>query len=314
MTRPCTGRTNCASPAPQRIIFGIGRLFSACSTLSASAASSAAPLSMILARKKSPLGVSRRSSCSTAIPCFLAKPATACAGAFAEGPVTSVWRSSALSKTFVTYAARRRGVAKNVPIACDVTKPRSPNPVRTLSAKAPRNLLSDLGGSSSDSSSTSSVACTSGLHQRETLLLARRVIGLGHRTRERAHAGDVGGARGHGDGAAPGEKVERMRAFQDHFVRRQDALRLHEAFCFAFILPKVLKQHLGVRQLEVVARLLDFVLMVDIAVGHARCPDEVEHAFLPLQVHRQALQAVGAFTAHGRAREPAALLEVGELP
>src|SRR2546429_6185880 len=62
MTRPCTGRTNCASPAPQRIIFGIGRFFSTSPTISASAASSAAPLIMILARKKSPFGVSRRSS------------------------------------------------------------------------------------------------------------------------------------------------------------------------------------------------------------------------------------------------------------
>ena len=53
--------------------------------------------------------------------------------------------------------------------------------------------------------------------------------------------------------------------------------------------------------------------MVDIAVGHARCPDEVEHAFLPLQVHRQALQAVGDFAEDGLAREPADFLEVGEL-
>src|SRR5256885_1154931 len=243
MTRPCTGRTNCASPAPQRIIFGIGRFFSASPTISASAASSAAPLIMILARKKSPLGVSRRSSCSTAIPCFLAKPATACAGAFAEGPTTSVSRSSPLSSTFPICAARRLGVAKNL-ASVAATRPRSRKPLRTPSAKALPSRPSGFGGSSSDSSSTSSVACTSGFHQRETQLLARRVIGLGHRTRERAHAGDVSGAFGHGDGAARVEKVERMRAFKDHFVRRQDALRLHEALGFRFKVFEQIKQQI----------------------------------------------------------------------
>src|SRR2546428_7559093 len=214
-------------------MFRSGRFFSSCLTVSASAGSDAPPLIMILARKKPPFGVSRRSSCSTAIPCFLAKPATACAGAFAEGPMTSVSRSSPLSSTLSICAARRLGVAKNLPSVA-ATRPRSLKPLRTPSAKALPSRPSGFGGSSSDSSSTSSVACTSGLHQRETQLLARRVIGLGHRTRERAHAGDVGGALGHGDGAARVEKAERMRAFQDHFVRRQDALRLHKALGFRF--------------------------------------------------------------------------------
>src|SRR5207245_2847015 len=312
MTRPCTGRTNCASPAPQRIIFGIGRFFSACSTISASAASSAAPLIMILARKKSPLGVSRRSSCSTAIPCFLAKPATACAGALAEGPTTSVSRISPLSSSLSICAARRLGVAKNLPSVA-ATRPRSLKPLRTPSAKALPSRPSGLGGSSSDSSSTSSVACTSGLHQRETQLLARRVIRLRHRTRERAHAGDVGGALGHGDGSDRVEKVEGMRALQDHFIRRQDAVRLDKALGFRFEAFEQIRQQIGIRQLEVVARLLYFVLMVDIAVAHAWRPDEVEHAFLSLQVHGQALQAVGDFAEDGLARESAYFLEVGEL-
>src|SRR6266404_8216834 len=156
---------------------------------------------------------------------------------------------------------------------------------------------------SSDSSSTSSVACTSGLHQRETQLLARGVIGLRHRTRVRAHAGDVGGALGHGDGAARVEKVEGMRALQDHFIRRQDAVRLDKALGFRFEAFEQIRQQIGIRQLEVVARLLYFVLMVDIAVAHAWRPDEVEHAFLSLQVHRQALQAVGDFAEDGLATE-----------
>src|SRR5712692_1223138 len=53
--------------------------------------------------------------------------------------------------------------------------------------------------------------------------------------------------------------------------------------------------------------------MVDIAVGHARRPDEIEDALLPLQVHRQALQAIGDFAEHRLACESAYFLEVGEL-
>ena len=77
------------------------------------------------------------------------------------------------------------------------------------------------------------------------------------------------------------------------------------------------EQFVDVGVLEVVLRLLDLVLVVDVAVRHATeravGPDEIEHALDTLQVHRQALEAVGDLAHHGPAVEPAHLLEVSEL-
>ena len=68
---------------------------------------------------------------------------------------------------------------------------------------------------------------------------------------------------------------------------------------------------------EVVRRLLDFVLVINVAVGHfaARTvgPHDVEHAVDALQVHRQTLETVGDLAGDGAAVESADLLEVGEL-
>ena len=73
--------------------------------------------------------------------------------------------------------------------------------------------------------------------------------------------------------------------------------------------------HIG--ELEVVARLLDLVLVIDVAVGdlakRSVGPHEVVEALDALQVHREPLEAVGDL-AHDRAAvEAADLLEVGEL-
>ncbi len=85
------------------------------------------------------------------------------------------------------------------------------------------------------------------------------------------------------------------------------------------------EQHGRIRVLEVVRRLLDFVLVIDVAVGQAALdgavgarlfplrPDQVVDVLDLLQVHRQALDAVGDFARDGLAVEAADLLEVGEL-
>ena len=77
------------------------------------------------------------------------------------------------------------------------------------------------------------------------------------------------------------------------------------------------EQLVHVRVFEVVLRLLDFVLVIDVAVRDAAeravGPDEIEHALDTLQVHREALEAVGDLAHHGPAVEPAHLLEVREL-
>src|SRR5688572_16078853 len=289
ITSPCTGRTNCASPAPQRMTFGIGNDLSASSTAGARTSASALPLIFERATTTSPLGVARRSSDATLTPCFFANPSIACAGAFAEGPVTSVSRSWPAAETSGTRTARRRGVAYAFEL-----RPASPalasSPARR-SAKACDRARSDFGGSSSVRISTSRF---SGMRQhREAEPLARLVVGLGHGTRQRAHAADIRLALGDRDRAARIQQVEGVRGLHHHLVARQHALRLDQALRLGFVVTEMPEQHVGVRELEVVFRLLDFVLMVDVAIGHPVRPHEVEYAVLALQVHGEALEAVG---------------------
>ena len=161
MTRPCTGRTNCASPSPQRMTLGIGSAFSASSTRAGTTSASTRPLILDRATTTSPFGVERRSSESTLTPCFLANPAIASGGAFDGGPVTSLSRSSDCPRTSVMRTASLRGVAKtcmprdSVAFNCLLTRSFSRRP-----AKASDSWRSDFGGSSSVSISTSS-ACIS---------------------------------------------------------------------------------------------------------------------------------------------------------
>ena len=73
------------------------------------------------------------------------------------------------------------------------------------------------------------------------------------------------------------------------------------------------KKHLCVGTVEVVAGLLNLVLVVDIAVGHIFVPGNVVDAFDALQIHGQTLKAVGQLHAHRREVNASHLLEIGEL-
>ena len=68
---------------------------------------------------------------------------------------------------------------------------------------------------------------------------------------------------------------------------------------------------------EVVLRLLDLILVIDVAVRDPAQrpvgPDQVEHALDSLQVHGQALETVGDLAHHRPAVQAPDLLEVGEL-
>ena len=81
--------------------------------------------------------------------------------------------------------------------------------------------------------------------------------------------------------------------------------------------PEQVEVELHVRFLEVEARLFKFVLVIHVAVSDSSLrtvgPDQIENAFNALQIHRDALEAVGDLSGHGPALEPAHLLEVGEL-
>src|SRR5688572_29510158 len=269
------------------------------------------PLTRKRATTTSPFGVVRRSSASTLTPCLRAKPSMACAGALLEGPVTSVSRSWPAAATPGISTASRRGVAKLFAATPADTSWALASSASSRSRNASDSARKDLGGSSSVRISTSSASGMS--HHREAEALARLVVGLRHRARQRAHAPDVGGALGDRDRAARVEQVEGVRSLHHHLVAGQDALRGDQAFRLGFVLPEVTEQDVRVRQLEVVARLLDFVLVIYVEIGHARRPHQVVDAFLALQVHRQALQTVGDLAQHRLAGEAADFLEVGEL-
>ena len=112
-----------------------------------------------------------------------------------------------------------------------------------------------------------------------------------------------------------------MAALEHVVVGGDGQARLDGAQRLGLVLAEVAVQHVRVGHLEVVAAELALVLLVHVAVGDdvllaallpAR-PDEVVDAVHALQVHRQALQAVGELDGDGVEVEAAQLLEVGEL-
>ena len=146
-------------------------------------------------------------------------------------------------------------------------------------------------------------------------------IQAGDLAREVAHAGDVRGAVGDADHAARVEHVEGVAALEHVVVGRDRQARLEAAQRLGLVLAEVPVQHLGVGDLEVVAAELALVLLVHVAVGDdvlravlvpAR-PDEVVDAVHALQVHGEALEAVGDLDGDGVEVEAAELLEVREL-
>ena len=109
-----------------------------------------------------------------------------------------------------------------------------------------------------------------------------------------------------------------MAALQHAVVGRQRQAGLQRAQALGLAVVELLEQEVGVGHLEVVARVLALVFQVHVAIGEvhavgAAAPHDVEHAVHALDVHRQALQAVGDLHGHGVALEAAHLLEVGEL-
>ena len=109
-----------------------------------------------------------------------------------------------------------------------------------------------------------------------------------------------------------------MAAFEHPVVGRQRQIVLQAQPRLALILVERLEEEVGVAHLEVVRREFALVFKVDIAVGElhavvATRPNDVVNAVDALDVHGQALQAVGDFHRHRRALEAADLLEVREL-
>jgi len=113
------------------------------------------------------------------------------------------------------------------------------------------------------------------------------------------------------------EQIERMRGFDHLLIGRQNQFVLQQPPAGGFMGVELHRQHGGVGLVEVIDRLLDLVLKKHVAVGDraewALRPNDVEDAFLALDIHPETFEAVGDFAHHRPAVEPAHLLEVGEL-
>ena len=113
-------------------------------------------------------------------------------------------------------------------------------------------------------------------------------------------------------------RLNAWQHFEHAVVRRKRQARFERAQALGLAVVELLKQELGVGDLEVVTGVLALVFQIDVAVGEhdavlAAAPYDVEHAVDALDIHRQTLQAIGDLHGNGAALETADLLEVGEL-
>ncbi len=138
-------------------------------------------------------------------------------------------------------------------------------------------------------------------------------VAAGHGAREVADAADVGGALGHGNGAARIQQVEAVRGLEHLLVGGQRELLAHEVLRLLLVRREGGEEEVGVGMLEVVGGLLHLVLVIDVAVLEGIGPGEVIDVVHALQVHGQALQAVGDLARGRLAVDAAHLLEIGEL-
>ena len=120
------------------------------------------------------------------------------------------------------------------------------------------------------------------------------------------------------DGAPRVQQVEGVRALQAVVVRRQRELLLDEAAALLLVLVEEAEEAVGIAGVEAVLALLPLVLPEHVPVREARSVGiGAEHQVIDvvdaLEVHRDALEAVGQLGGDGPALEPAGLLEIREL-
>ncbi len=108
-----------------------------------------------------------------------------------------------------------------------------------------------------------------------------------------------------------------MRSCEHLLVGRQREIELDEALAIMLGMIEVVKQGIDVGFVEIVAGLFDLVLVIDVAIGDAAerpvGPDDIENTLDVLQIHRQALEAVGDLSRYRAAFQATDLLEVSEL-
>ena len=104
-----------------------------------------------------------------------------------------------------------------------------------------------------------------------------------------------------------------MRTLQNVIVGGLHKTFIQNALALPLVENEKLKKHRHVRDLEVVVGVLHLPLQVHVAVADLAHPLQVVNVFHLLNVHGQALDAVGDLRRHKFHVDAAHLLEIGEL-
>ena len=101
------------------------------------------------------------------------------------------------------------------------------------------------------------------------------------------------------------------------FIGRQGQCALGQPGGLALVKLKLRKQLLDVCLDKIKRRHFHFVLVIHVAIGHHASrrigPYQVIDRFHALQIHRNALEAIGNLSGHRKTLQTAGLLEVREL-
>ena len=104
-----------------------------------------------------------------------------------------------------------------------------------------------------------------------------------------------------------------MGTLQAELICRQNHFGIDDPFGLSFIFVEQIKQHGSVGHLEIIGGLLDFLLVVQIAVNQIIIPLQVVDVVDLLEIHRNAFETICEFHRYGFAFDTAAHLKIGKL-
>src|SRR5437588_1056994 len=309
-----TGRAKRTDSGPQRIALGNASPAASAGSTSPSALMVGPPGERRTANTYSPCGVDRRSRPATGTPCARANPSAAWVGrpsaayaTRAAGPRTSRTASSCRSAISSTARTIRRGVDHAA------TAPQGIRAARSASGAISRICRAAAHAAAAGNSSVPISKTSRGR-------LCRAGLGGMHAVPKKRPAhllspGEVQFRAAPRQGAAPAhqrrplrdphrapriQQIENVGALQRVLVGRKRQPGVEQPPGFALVGLEELPQRGDIRRLELIHRLLELLLLADLAVGDPGRPDEVEDAVLPLNRLDDPLQAVAQLSGDER--------------
>ncbi|VTR63893.1 hypothetical protein DESC_100089 [Desulfosarcina cetonica] len=131
--------------------------------------------------------------------------------------------------------------------------------------------------------------------------------------RQVADTADIAGPLGDTDGAAGIQQIEGVTALEGEFIGRQHQTFVDDPLGFGLIAVEQVQQQADIGLFEIVGGLFHLLLVVHLAVGDGIVPLQVVDVVDALQVHGDALKAIGQLHGNGGQFHAAGLLEIGEL-